>query len=44
MDDVISVLSVIFFASPLILGFVVFGGFWFRDHFYEKPFYEDYED
>lgn len=43
MHDVYSIVSVLLFASPIIVGAGAFFGIWFRDEFWKETLYE-YED
>ena len=38
MIDLITMLSMILFVSPILIGIAAFGGIWFRDEFYKEPF------
>lgn len=44
MNDFINIASMVIIISPIALGFLAFGGIWFKENFYTDPFYDDYED
>ncbi|MDJ0839815.1 MAG: hypothetical protein QNK37_25085 [Acidobacteriota bacterium] len=43
MIDLFTYLSMFMFISPILIGVSAWAAIWLRDHFYEYPLYEDYE-